>query len=63
MKDNNTEQHDERTLEHGWEKVKITHIPDTIKYLEAVPGDEPWINMVNAYFKLKELSNENDIRI
>ena len=29
MKDNNTVQHDERTLEHGFEKVKITHIPDS----------------------------------
>ena len=28
MKDNNTVQRDERTLEHGFEKVKITHIPD-----------------------------------
>ena len=28
MKDNNTVQRDERTLEHGLEKVKITHIPD-----------------------------------
>ena len=36
---------------------------DTIKYLEAVPGDEPWINMVNAYFKFEELSNEKDVRI
>ena len=28
MKDNNTVQRDERSLEHGSEKVKITHIPD-----------------------------------
>ena len=28
MQDNNTVQCDERTLEHGFEKVKITHIPD-----------------------------------
>ena len=28
MRDNNTVQRDERTLEHGLEKVKITHIPD-----------------------------------
>ena len=32
MKDNNTVQRDERSLEHGFEKVKITHIPDTITY-------------------------------
>ena len=29
MKNNNTVQCDERTLEHGFEKVKITHIPDS----------------------------------
>ena len=28
-KDNNTVQRDERSLEHGFEKVKITHIPDS----------------------------------
>ena len=33
MKDNNTVQCDERTLEHGFKKVKITHIPD--KYGEC----------------------------
>ena len=30
MKDNNTVQRDERTLEHRFGKVKITHIPDKI---------------------------------
>ena len=30
MKDNNTVHRDERSLEHGLKKVKITHIPDSI---------------------------------
>ena len=34
MKDNNTVQRDERSLEHGLEKVKITHIPDINQGLE-----------------------------
>ena len=28
LQNNNTVPRDERTLEHGFEKVKITHIPD-----------------------------------
>ena len=37
--------------------------PDTIEYLEAVPGGEPWINMVNAYFKFEQLSELKDVRV
>ena len=34
MKDNNTVQRDRRTLEHGFKKVKITHIPDKQKNMD-----------------------------
>ena len=40
MKDNNTVRRDERSLEHGLEKVKITHIPDSQGHSALVPAQQ-----------------------
>ena len=39
MKDNNTVQCDERALEHGFGKVKITHIPDNSHQFISILGN------------------------
>ena len=47
MMDNNTVQRDERTLEHGFEKVKITHIPD--KSVVLVGGEKGGLGVMLPY--------------
>ena len=58
MTDNNTVQCDERTLEHGLEKVKITHIPDNVLALHAPKNIRSAITSRDASSSAKVVGEE-----